>query len=208
MTSKNTYRLANPVIDGTFNSITRGSNSFSAAKKFYKQLSSYFTNRVNKFHMTVMNVQTGGQTHYMVSEDSMKPDGSVGFSMTQLPGKMPVDAEDYLNDQLARVDAKNAKKQTGGKRRRKSRDEDDDSDSSDSDSDSDSEFEYVGYPIYPQPITKFLYFDLPYYKLYGVSPLDAVRIVDPRIVDPRIIYTPTFSLPINPSIEIRLTVGL
>ncbi|CAH6420681.1 Hypothetical protein MVR_LOCUS196 [uncultured virus] len=201
MTSKNTYRLINPLIEGSESTVKKASNSFNVAKKFYKSLSSYFTNRVDQFHMTVKNLQTGGQTHYLVSEDSMKQDGSVGFSMTQLPGKLSTTAEDYLNDQVNEFDRKKSKVQEGGKRRRRRDDDDDDSDSSDSDSDSDSDFEYIMLP--PQPITRFVYFNMPYYKIYGVSPLDALRIVDGSRI-----YTPTFSLPVNPSIEIRLTIGL
>lgn len=184
MSSKNAYRLINPYIEGSIDTVVNSKNFSGAGRKLYKIISNQFTNHVNDFYMTVQNVETKELSHFKIGE---KRDGStIDYNLIKLDEKFSPDLEKKL---VASVDK--LSKQSGGRRHHKHRFDDDDDDSS-SDSDSDSEYGNYGYQI--QPVSRFVYFYLPYYKLnaVGLSPLDASRI-----------FMPMFGLPINPSLEIR-----
>ncbi len=165
------------------NTVVRASNSFSAGKKLYSNLSNFFTNHVENFYMTVQNVETKGLTHFSIDEkrNDDTNDKIVDFKIVRLEGGFPDDLQKKLIEKIEIIDQK------GGKHKSKKYDDDSDSDSSSS-----SESDY--YKIPKQPINRFTYFMLPYYKLnlVGLSPLDISRI-----------YLPTFNLPINPIIEVR-----
>lgn len=181
MSSKNAYRLINPYIEGSLDTVVRASNSFSAGKKLYKTISDYFTNQVDDFYMTVQNVESKELSHFKIGEVRGE-NGMVDFKLAKLDDRFAPDLEKKL---LSNVDKMS--KQSGGRHRhRHQRDDDTTTESSSEDSD------YLKIPI--QPISKFVYFYLPYYKLnaVGMSPLDTSRI-----------FMPMFSLPINPSLEIR-----
>ena len=179
--NKQTYRLINPLIDGTVNPIIKASNSFNAGKKMYNRISDFFTNKVDNFYMSIQNVVTNDLTHFKINERKDK-NGIVDFNLTKIEGNFDPELENKL---VSNVDKILKNDQKGGRRHRH-RDDDSSSDSSSSSCDS----EYYGYPI--QPINKFIYFYLPYYKLIGLNPMDSRRI-----------FLPMFSLPINPSLEIR-----
>jgi hypothetical protein len=174
MTSKNAYRLINPYIEGSIDTVVDSKNSFGAGKRLYKAISDHFTNHVDDFYMTIQNAETKELSHFKINE---KRDGkTIDFNLVKLDDKFAPDIEKKL---VANVDK--LTKQSGGGF-------DDDSSSSDSDSD------YREYNIYQQPISRFVYFYLPYYKLnaIGLSPLDASRI-----------FMPMFGLPVNPTLEVR-----
>jgi len=183
MSEKNAYRLINPYIEGSVETVVRAKNSFNAGKKLYNTISQYFTNSVDNFFMTVQNVETGDQTHFKVNE-SMQREGNVDFNLTKLEGKFPPEIEEKLL-----VNVEKLRKQAGGKHHRHRRDDSSSSSSSDSSSDDDDFFRYQR-----QPINRVVYWYMPYYqlKVVGLNPIDASRI-----------FLPMFSLPINPTMEIR-----
>ncbi|AGF85435.1 hypothetical protein QJ854_gp347 [Moumouvirus goulette] len=175
MPEKNTYRLLNPYIEGTMDTVVKARNSFSAGKKLYNTISNYFTNHVDDFYMTLQNVETGQLSHFKIGE-RRDENGAVDFEMIKLDKNFTPDLEKQLINNVNKID-----KQSGG---RKNID--------DSDTEFSSESECFRFPL--QPITKFIYFYLPYYKLnlVGLNPLDIARI-----------FMPTFGFIYNPSIEIR-----
>jgi hypothetical protein len=185
--SKNTYRLINPYIEGSVDTTVKAKNSFSAGKKIYNNISDYFTNHVEDFNMTIQNLETKGLTHFRINEK--KTNGNaVDFNLVKLEGDLPAATEKKLINVVDGLD-----KQTGG---RKHHHHHRDDDSSESSSSSSSEDNYFRIPVV-QPISKFVYFNLPYYKfnLVGLSPLDKARL-----------FMPIFSLPINPTYEIVLDI--
>ena len=182
MSKKNTYRLINPYIEGSLNTIVHAKNAFSAGKKIYNQLSDYFTNHVENFNMTIMNVETKDLTHYNIKEK--RAGGSIDFFVDMLANNLPKKTESELINHIVKIE-----KQSGGKKHRHYKD-DDSSDTSDT-SDSDSYLSPYNY-YNVLPITKFVYFHLPYYKLVNVSPIDYNRL-----------FLPIFSLPLSPTVEIK-----
>lgn len=178
MSSKQSYRLINPIIEGSVDTVVKAKNSFSAGKKIYNVISGYFTNHVKDFNMTIQNIDTKALSHFNVNE-KMSDDSKVDYDLVKLEGELPKDVEKKL---LETVD-----KQMGGRRNR--------DDSSDSDSSSSDE-EYSSM-IYVQPITRFIYYNLPYYKFktIGLSRYDSARL-----------FMPMFSLPVNPIFEIVLDI--
>lgn len=175
----NTYRLINPYIEGTLSTLINSKNSFRAGRDLYKRISKYFTNHVENFHLTIQNVETKKLSHFRVTEK--KKNNSVDFNIVKLDDSLSGETEGKLVEAVEDID-----KQTGGKKKKDGESED----SSDSSSESST---YLKIPIYP--INRFVYFNLPYYKLKiaGVSPLDYSRL-----------FIPMFSLPINPTLEIRM----
>ena len=181
MSSKNAYRLINPYIEGSVDTVVRSRNSFNAGKKLYNTISNYFTNQVDDFYMTIQNVETKDLTHFKIGE-KRSDGGTVDFNLIKLDERFPQDIEKKLINSVDKLS-----KQSGGRRHKHYNDDDDDTSTESSDSDN-----YYRFPV--QPISKFVYFYMPYYKLniIGLSPLDASRL-----------FLPMFSLPINPSLEIR-----
>ncbi|ANB50505.1 hypothetical protein [Powai lake megavirus] len=175
MSEKNTYRLLNPYIEGTVDTVVKSRNSFSAGKKLYNSISNYFTNHVDDFYMTLQNVETGQLSHFKIGE-KRDENGDVNFEMNKLEKNFTPELEKQLITSVKKID-----KQTGGKKHY-----------NDSDDSSSEESECFKFPL--QPITKFIYFYMPYYKLnlVGLSPIDMARI-----------FMPTFGFTYNPSLEIR-----
>jgi hypothetical protein len=185
MTSKNAYRLINPHVEGSLNTIVRAKNSFRAGTKIYEAMSKYFTNHVENFHFTIQNLETKDLTHFRVNEKKGK-DNTVDFNLVRHEGNLSSDIEKKLIASVDKMD-----KQSGGKKK-KSSNKTDDSDSSDSESSDESEYA-IKIPILP--INRFVYYYLPYYKLklVGMNPLETAKL-----------FMPMFSLPINPTLEIKL----
>jgi hypothetical protein len=179
MSRKNAYRLLNPYVEGSIDTVVRAKNSFNAGKKLYNTISNFFTNHVEDFYMTVQNVETKELTHFRINEKRTE-NGTVDYNLVKLEEKFSPELEKKLVSNVEQLE-----KQTGGKHKH-------DEDDSSSDSSSSDDF-LDDYPL--QPIRRFTYFYMPYYKLnmVGLSPLDAARI-----------FVPMFSLPINPSLEIRM----
>lgn len=180
MPEKNAYRLLNPYIEGTIDTVVRAKNSFNAGKKLYNNISTYFTNHLEDFYMTIQNMETKELTHFRISE-KRSDNGMVDFNLVRLENNFNPELEKKLINSV-----ENLTKQSGGKH--KYDDEDDD----ESETTTDDDY-YLKIPI--TPIRRFIYFYLPYYKLnfIGLSALDRSRF-----------YVPMFSLPINPSLEIRM----
>lgn len=180
MATKNTYQLINPYVEGTVPTVVQARNSFSAGKKLYTSLSNHFTNHLEKFYMTIKNVETNDLTHFKVDE-IRNSNGLVNFNLTNLDSNFSDEIEKKISSTINQMS-----KQSGGG----ILDDDDDSDSDSSSSLSPSE-----YYVPSQPITKYVYYHLPYYRLdlVGFPKYEVDRI-----------FVPTFSLPINPCIEINM----
>ena len=183
MSTKNAYRLINPHIEGSLDTVVRAKNAFSAGKKIYKTISNYFTNQVDDFFMTIQNLETKELTHFKI-EEKRDDEGTVDFKLVKINESFDPETTKKIITTIEKTSS-----QSGGKPRRHRNSLLDD-DSSDSSSSSDDYY----YKIPIQPISKFIYYYLPYYKLNiaGVNPLDASRL-----------FVPMFNLPINPSLEIR-----
>lgn len=182
MSMKNKYHLINPYIEGSLNTIVNASSPYSGGKKIYKNISSHFKNRVDNFYMTIQNIETKDLTHFAIKEKVGK-NGSIDYKLDLYDSKIGGDVEKKLINAVSKINS-----QDGGRRHHKLFDDD----SSSSSSESSSSDEYTN--IRTQPISRFVYFHLPYYKLNlsGLTPIDAARF-----------FLPTFNFPINPSIEIR-----
>lgn len=178
MKTKNIYRLINPYIEGSINTVVKANNSFDAGKKIYHDISKYFTNQVDDFHMTIQNLETKALAHFKIDE-KRDDTGTVNFNLVKLDKNFDKQLEEKMVNHIDKLG-----RQTGGRRR--------DDSSSDSSSSSDSDFFRMS-----QPINRFVYFYMPYYQLttLGLSPIDQSRI-----------FLPMFSLPINPSLEIRFDI--
>ena len=176
MSTKNAYRLINPYIEGSIDTVVRASNSFNGGKKMYKNISSFFKNKVDNFYMTIQNLENKELSHFAVDE-RMDKDGVVDYDLIKFDDKMNPEIEKKLVGTIDKIS-----KQDGGKHHH----------SSSSSSSSSSEESY--YKYHNLPISRFIYFYLPYYKLnmIGMNPLDTARI-----------FLPIFALPVNPSLEIR-----
>lgn len=181
--SKNTYRLVNPFIEGSVDTVVNARNPFNAGKKIYNTLSKYFTNHVENFYMTLQNLETQEFSHFRVNE-KRGSDNTVDFNMVKIDDSFSPEINKKLAKQVAILE-----KQSGGGHHHRHHD-------SESCSCSSSSEEYY-YPIPIQPISRFVYFYLPYAKLkiVGLNPLDRARL-----------FMPMFSLPINPTLEINLDI--
>jgi hypothetical protein len=181
---KQQYQLINPIIKGSLNTVVDARNSFNAGKKMYKMLSRYFTNHVKDFYMTLQRVGTDQLSHFKINEKMNIEGGAktVNFELVKLDNHFP--------DKVEKEMIKNASSLSGGRHHSSSSDS---SDSSDSSSSSDEVY---------QPIKNFTYWALPYSQLYmpktkikinGLNPLDTARL-----------FMPMFSMPINPTLEVRV----
>ena len=195
MTSKkNSYRLLNPYIEGKHNTVVHASNSLSGGKKHYANISNYFTNHVEEFYLTLQNVQTKKLTHFRVKE-KMKGKKGVEYDLEKLPEDKFSSFDTELIKKVEQLEK--SKQKAGDKNDKNDKDNRDGSDSSDSSSDSDSDeddIEYITY-IKSTPISRFVYFPLPYYRTIGLTTRDINKI-----------FMPMFNLPVNPSVEIRLDI--
>jgi len=208
MSSKNTYRLINPFIEGSLNTVVRAKNSLNASIMLYGNLSNHFTNHVDNFYITVQNLQNKRLYNFLIDEKRLTGD-EVDFSITRLRTPLSKDLEENFLKEIQEIDPQT---QTGGKHRKhhnrhklsalldndRHSNIDDSSDSSDSSSESDdSDFYRHKYTV--QPIQRFTYFHLPYYNLVNLSTIDSARLV----LNPARLFMPMFNLPINPTLEIR-----
>lgn len=175
--------MLNPKVEGTVQKIVTASNSGRASKKLYHNLAAYFTNHMNRFNMTVHNLETKQNTHFLVEEEK-DDDDKVNFKITRLEGTFPKDVEDAI---IEAATSESVKKQKGGKKKKK-----DCSSDSDSDSSSSSDDEYYARPRYNMPISTYTYYNLPYVTLY---PAELVT------VNYAVSSIPMFNLPINPTVD-------
>lgn len=186
----NKYRLVNPYTEGSFKPVTDARNPFSAAKKLYNGMAKYFTNSVDHMGMTVQNLETKEMSHFRINEN--RKDNMVDYDISRIDGNYSqIDSE--LLDRIKKLE-----KQSGGRKHHHHRRRDDSTtEDSSSSSSSSSEDEFYRRTAYLQPITRFVYFPLPQYKLVGLSPFDINRI-----------FAPIFSWPLTPSVEFRLDLQL
>lgn len=181
MTEKNIYRLVNPYIEGTLDTMVKSSNSARAGKKIYNVLSPFITNHMENFYFTIQNVQTKGLTHFLVNENKTD-ERAVGFKLTRMKEKFTSDLDKKLIESVDKM-----VQQSGGKKHKKDKDDS----TTDTTTDAGPPYNYM-VPMFP--INRFVYFMLPYYKLnvVGLDPIDRARL-----------FMPMFSFPVNPIYEIR-----
>ena len=179
MSTKNAYRLVNPYIEGSFDGVVRAKNSFSGGKKLYDAISGHFTNHLDNFYMTIQNIETKEITNFKI-EEKRSNSSVVDYNLVKLDKKFSPELEKKLVTAIDKIETQTA----GGKHKT-----DDSSDSSSSESD------YYKFKFPVSPINRFVYFYMPYYKLdvVGLTLADTYRL-----------FMPTFSLPINPVVELRL----
>lgn len=185
MSSKKTYSLFNPRIEGSIKTTVRAKTPKRAAKKLYNEMSEYMTNHVDKMHITIR--ENNNLHNFTIREKKIKNKNSNAVEFA------------YDIEEIAGFDSKTNKKliekdnasQSGGRKKSSSS-----SSSSDSSSSSSSSSDYdILIPIYP--INKFVYYALPYQettKLSGFTPIEIEKI-----------FMPMFSLPINPIFEINFS---
>jgi len=169
-------------------------NSERAGRKLYDNLSKYFTNNVDNFNMTIQNMDTKKLTHFRINESRDQDTGEeVDYDIVELTESLPEKMEKEL---LAKVKAEeeSAKQAGGRKHHRHHRKDKDDSPSSSTDSSTESSY-YYKRPTYYYPINRFVYYNLPYYKINGLSTWDINRL-----------FFPCFSWPLSPSVEVRLDI--
>uniref|UniRef100_A0A6C0CBJ4 Uncharacterized protein n=1 Tax=viral metagenome TaxID=1070528 RepID=A0A6C0CBJ4_9ZZZZ len=188
MSVKNSYRLINPYVEGSIDTIVSAKNARSAGKHLYNAVSKYFTNHVEDFNFAIQNIKSKDITHFKINE---KRDGTntntVDYNMIQLPDEV---LSAKLNEKLMdKVDE--LEKQTGGKGHF-------DDDSSISDSSSSDDYLRRRDNIYVHPITRFTYFNLPY--LYNTT----TKFIGLNANDYKSLFMPVFSWPISPVVEIRM----
>jgi hypothetical protein len=180
--SKNTYRLVNPYIEGSFNKITHAKSTLSGGKKFYSSLSNFFSSPVREHFISIQNVQTKELTHFRINEKKMK-NNKVEWTISILNNDQ-IKGGNSDSDLIQQIDSLEKKNQKGGDN------DQSDSESSESNSSSDSELEQNIRPIkYISPIKRYIYFPLPFQQ---------------RLCKFNCLYVPTFSLPVPPTVEIRL----
>jgi len=186
--SKNTYRLINPYIEGSMNTLVNAKNSFSAGKHLYNTISKFFTNHVEGFNIAIQNISSKDITHFRISERRGSQDSNaVDFDMVKLPEEtLPKEINDKLLTKIDKMD-----KQVGGGKHRKH-----DSDSTTSSSSSSDDDYYYRNNAYVQPITRFTYFNLPY--MYNT------KFIGLNAYDYNSLFMPVFSWPISPVVEIKM----
>lgn len=182
MPTKNTYRLINPHIEGSFETVVAAKNSFRAGKKMYENLSSLFTNPVEDYNFTLQNLATKENIHFNV-EEQPKSDGAISFKLTRLEERFPDEIEDTLNE--IAEDPMSAMQEGGKKKRKKDSSESSDDSSSSSD-------DYDSYPV--QPVTRYVFYNLPYNCL--TNPFASNSLITTRT------FIPLFSFPVNPTVEV------
>lgn len=185
MGEKNVYHLINPYIEGSVDTVVKSKNSYSAGKRLYNNISKYFTNHVEDFYMTIQNVQTNELTHFKIGEKKEgNNDVNVNFTLLRINDNFAPDVEQKLVSYVKKLE-----RQAGGKKHRHH------DDSPSETTVSSSESDYYKVPVWP--ITRFVYFRMPYYKLkiIGLSPIDSSRL-----------FFPMFSLPINPTFEFNFDI--
>lgn len=159
------YRLINPYIEGEAVQVVRASSPFSAGTKIYENFSKYTTNTMDKFHMTVQNIETGELSHFQVKEKKKRKNGKeiVEFDMKMIKDALPEETEEELIKIVSNMD-----KQKGGFDWRTEDFSDDIMD------------EYKCRRL----IDRFTYFYLPYVKMVGMSPNDYEHLFMPVFVYP------------------------
>jgi len=180
--SYNAYRLVNPYIEGSLNTVVRAKNSSSAGRKIYHNLSKYFTNHVEDFNISVQNIESKELSHFNINEKRGK-NKTIKFHLSQIEDALPSKVENKLLDHVGEIE-----KHYGGGKHKK-----DDSFSSSSSSSSEEDY-YKSIPI--APINKLIYYYLPYRVNYvGLTAYDYYKL-----------FVPAFSWPLSPSIEIRFDI--
>lgn len=169
----NKYRLVNPYIQGTFDSVVYASNPLQAGKLMWNNLSEYFDNNIPSFHFSM---QEGGGSkfhHFSVKERLNKQTNAVDFNIEI--NKLNTKVNSKLNEF---IDQQSKLQQSGGGHRKNS--------SPCSDSESDDYIDTIvnklhleNYGFSSQPIVTFSYH--PY--IYKV---DFLKV-------PYLITIPTFS---------------
>ncbi len=177
MDGKHTYQLVNPKIYGEIaDQVFRCKTSGQAAINFHKHISEHTTGHIPMYFISIINVDTGRLRHFMITEKRNNNDCT--YCIEQLEGSLSKDMENRL-----------IKLSIGGKAMIGGNPLDDSSSSSSSSFDDEySEKLYL-------PISRYVYYNLPYYKLVGVSRNDLNKI-----------FVPVFGAFHPPTVEINFEI--
>jgi len=190
MSVKNSYRLINPYVEGSIDTIVSAKNARSAGKHLYGSISKYFTNHVEDFNFAIQNLKSKDITHFKINEKRDNAStNTVDFHMVQLPDEvLPAKVNEKLMTKVNELE-----KQTGGRKHRYN-----DSSSTDSSSSSSSDDYLRRRDTYVHPISRFTYFNLPY--VYNTT----TKFIGLNAYDYNSLFMPVFSWPISPVVEIRM----
>lgn len=171
------YKLVNPHIEGTFDPTINGPNYMEAAAETWKKLSKYITNSLPEFAFSLEDTSSGKVRHFVVKE-TMHGGNDVKWTVDKMDLKLDNNARKQFKQGIDKVQKKSGGRRHNRKHRRSGDDEDDSSSSSD---------EYFSaIKLYKslnkyQPITYWWY--------------------DPWVYNLNNLYIPTFSSPLNPTVE-------
>lgn len=159
-----TYKLVNPVIQGTMQTSFEGKHAVDAAGRAYDAIAEHLSNNMPHFSFTL---QRGGKYYHFNATEKANSEGKVKTEVRQITAKTEEGLSNFINNP-----------QRGGGKRRKYRYEDD----SDSDSSDDDSSDYRYYRPMPRRTAIDYWYYYPYiYKYdYLYSPL-FVRELNPYV---------------------------
>jgi hypothetical protein len=185
------YKLVNPIIDGSFDTIYEGKTPIKAAHKCWMKLSNLLSNNVPSFAFT-MKTMTGGDKdgqgeyhHYKVKEQKNPKDKSISYEMSEVEIDLSPEQKKKL-DNLENESKKNNKGVPV-----------------DDDADDEEELEQIGgfCPSYSIS-TSNSYCNK--YKSFAVTSLMPVTYLSywPYMYNLDVVYIPNFIAPLNPYVTI------
>ena len=179
------YKLVNPKIAGTFESVISAKNENEAADEFWRLLTSKVSGNIPRFLFTFEN-EAGDLVTYNGTE-TPTDNKYADYQLNKVDLKLSREQEKNLREEGAKIDKISRKIQDGGKKKHRRRYEEDDS-SSDSDDDTYTNMALLRAINKPQqqPIVYWWY--------------------TPTIYpDVTTFYVPTFAAPLSPYVEISLS---
>lgn len=150
---KTRFTLVNPKISGEqVQTSVVSSNPYKAGRKLYGGMAKYFTNRLQRFYITVKD-DDDHLYHMRIEEKEDSNRAGIKTTFTPLQGDGDqMGGGSKLADELEMI-------------RALFEDDDDDSDSDSDDSDGDYSTFVSSGPNFYLPLRNFIYYDLPYYEL-------------------------------------------
>lgn len=187
----NEYKLVNPVLLGSFNTVFKGNNPEDAAKEFWTKLTdgNYISGNVPLFLFTLKGVKNNELYHFKLQEE---PHGkSADYTIQKVDINLSKSQTDkFLNgvEEVIESSDKIGGSHIGGRSHKKKRrhKKDDSSSSSSSSSDEDDLFKYLRLKSITTPISYWWYTP----TIYNISK----------------IFTPTFVAPTSPYVQLWIPV--
>lgn len=143
-----TYKLVNPVIQGTMQTSFEGKHSIDAAGRAYDAIAEHMTNNMPHFSFTL---EKGGKYYHFNATEKANTSGKVKTEVKQITVKNEDGLSEFIN---------NSRNVRGGGKHRKYRYEDDSDSDSDSSDDDSSDYRYY------RPVPRRTAIDYWYYYPY------------------------------------------